>query len=300
MDPEKPKVIIVVGPTASGKSDLAITLAQKYGGEIISADSRQIYRKLDIGTAKTTSEEMKGVPHHLIDILDTSASYSAADFKKDARETIDSIIDRGNRPIIAGGTFFYIDALLERVGTADVPPNQELREKLEAMPNDSLYEALLKLDERRALEIDKDNKRRLVRALEIIEARGKVPEQSESISPYQTLFLGIKVEKNELRKRFTKRAKKWLQNGFLEEVQELLSSGVSDERLSEIGFEYKLGIDLLHKKITEATFLQMFEEKNWQYAKRQLTWLKKDTSINWVTHSDKREIDLLIKQFLMS
>ena len=300
MDAQKPKLIIVVGPTASGKSGLAVTIAKKYGGEIISADSRQVYRKLDIGTAKITTEEMQNIPHHFIDICDIDTPYSAFDFKKEAAVTIQNIEKRGNLPIIAGGTFFYVDTLLGKISAPEVPPNQKLRNKLEAMTPESLYDALLKLDPRRAEDIDAKNKRRLIRALEIIEACGNVPEIQVTESPYNVLMLGIKTDKETLRSNFRSRATQWLAGGFLEEIKSLIDTGIIRQRLTEMGFEYQLGMDLLDGKITEAKFLQSFEEKNWQYAKRQLTWLKRDPTINWVSLSDKREVDLLIKQFLMN
>lgn len=300
MDALKPKIIVVVGPTASGKSGLAIALAKKYQGEIISADSRQIYKKLDIGTAKVTKEEMAGVPHHLIDIIDIDDTYSAIDFKKDARRIIAEIIARGNTPIIAGGTFFYVDALLGKVSAPEVLPNHALREKLEVMDVDSLYNALLKVDERRAATIDPKNKRRLVRALEIVEALGMVPEQAPENLAYTALVLGIKTDKEELRGRMRDRAIVWLKNGFIEEIQGLLDSGITRERLAEIGFEYQLGLDYIDGTLSEEAFIQSFEEKNWQYAKRQITWLKRDKSIHWVFLSEQRETDLMVSNFLIN
>lgn len=295
----KPKIIVIVGPTASGKSGLAIALAKKYQGEIISADSRQIYKKLDIGTAKVTKEEMQGVRHHLIDILDIDETYSAEQFKKDADKLISKIIHRGNTPIIVGGTFFYIDTLLRRVTTPKVPPNPKLREKLEKCTVEQLYEKLLEADSERAESIDKSNKRRLVRALEIVDALGHVPKNTNIRSPYTALILGITTSKDDLRTLMHSRGLLWLKNGFEEETKRLLASGISRKRLVEIGFEYQLCLDLIDAKLAPDAFPTAFEQKNWQYAKRQLTWLKRDKSIVWVYRSEKREINLLVEQFLL-
>lgn len=297
---DKPKIIVIVGPTASGKSGLGIELAKKYNGEIISADSRQIYRKLDIGTAKITRAEMQGIPHHLIDILAIDQSYSALQFKKDAQTLISEITQRGKLPIIVGGTFFYIDTLLGRISAPKVPPNAALREKLEKLSTTKLYERLSLLDSERAESIDKRNRRRLIRALEIVEALGHVPKQRHTELLYNVLMLGITIEKDELRKKMRTRAQKWLQQGFVEEVRDLLACGVSRKRLAEIGFEYQLCLELIDGVLSKEDFMTSFEQKNWQYAKRQFTWLKRDRSIVWVFLSEKSEIDLLVEQFLLN
>jgi len=294
----KTKLVIIVGTTASGKSSLAVALAHAFNGEIISADSRQVYRKLDIGTAKLTKDEMQGIPHHLIDVADLSSTYTAVDFKNQAHEAIKQIAGRGNLPIITGGTFFYIDALLERSSLPEVPPNSALRTELEALTNTELLKRLQKLDQRRANTIDPQNKRRLVRALEIAHALGSVPEVAPKEPPYEVLMLGLVAQKEELRKRFESRARTWLQNGFTNEVRALLDSGIERERLHEMGFEYQLGLELQDGTLTEEAFVQKFIEKNWQYAKRQLTWLKRDGSVVWVYPEEGSEIKLLIENFL--
>jgi len=292
------KLIVIVGPTASGKSDLAVSLAQKYSGEIISADSRQIYRALDIGTAKVTTAEMKGVPHHLIDIRDVGESYSAEAFKRDAARLITQITERGNVPIIVGGTFFYIDMLLGRTGSPKVAPNLELRAALEAETAETLFKKLQIADPQRAQTIDRHNKRRLVRALEIIDALGEVPRIEQKASPYDALILGIEIGKENLRARFSERAMRWIKGGFLHEIESLLLSGISEKTLSEIGFEYALGIDLFEGKIGLEEFQKRFVEKNWQYAKRQLMWLKRDKSIVWISPSERKETNILVDTFL--
>ncbi len=296
-DTEKPKILVVVGPTASGKTGLAIELAKRFNGEVISADSRQVYRGLDIGTAKTTKEEMDGIPHYLIDIAEPKEVYNAADFKRDAGVAIKNIISRGKLPIVCGGTFFYVDVLLGRINLPDVEPNETLRKKLEEKSAAELYAELALKDPRRAADIDPQNKRRLIRALEIAREIDYVPLSTKLDSPYQYFLVGIEVGKEELRERFAKRAKDWLVRGFLKEIETVLKSGVTMERLEEIGFEYKLGLELLAKKIDEQGFIQKFMEKNWQYAKRQMRWLKRDKEIVWFKRNDPKIFET-VRNFL--
>jgi len=294
----KPKVIVVVGPTASGKTSLSVALAQRFNGEVISADSRQVYKGLDIGTAKITKAEMAGVTHHLIDVVDIDTPYSVTNFKVDANVAITRILNRNKLPIIAGGTFFYVDVLLGKSPVSEVPPNQELRKELEKKDKQDLYAALEKLDPKRAADIDPDNKRRLIRALEIVAAIGAVPKKLPSDSAYNVLTIGIKTSKNELRERFKQRAEEWLRNGFVAEVEKLLTEGVSRERLQEIGFEYALMLEYIDGKLDRDAFVQKFIEKNWQYAKRQLSWLKRDKSIIWFNPDEIDRISSHINEFL--
>ena len=294
----KPKTVVVVGPTASGKSELAIKLALEHQGEVISADSRQVYKGFDIGTAKVTETEMQGVVHHLIDVVDTTSVYTTTDFKRDAAATIADITARKKIPIIAGGTFFYIDTLLERVSMPAVAPNPALRAKLESKTAEELYRELQDKASSRANTIDPNNKRRLVRALEIYDALGHVPEPKVVESPYDALLIGIETDKEALRDRIAARAPDWLRNGFREEVSALLEAGVTEARLIEMGFEYQLGLQLLRDELDEAAFIERFTEKNWQYAKRQLTWLKRDNTIEWFTRDNYQAISDRVKDFI--
>lgn len=281
MDTKSP-VLVIIGTTASGKTALAVELANRFDGEVISADSRQVYRGLDIGTAKVTAEEMQGVPHHLLDVADVSEVYNAADFVRDGQAAIADITTRGKLPIIAGGTFFYVDLLLGSTTMPKVPPNPQLRAELETMSTDELFAELRERDSARAATIDPHNKRRLVRALEIIAALGHVP-RIPTDQPYHPLWLGITRSKDELRERFAKRAKSWLHNGFREEVRWLYNQAVSPQQLAEFGFEYSLGHLLQEETITEAEFIEQFTAKNWQYAKKQQTWLKRNENIQWLS-----------------
>lgn len=294
----KPKAIAIVGPTASGKTSLSIAVAKRFDGEVISADSRQVYRGFDIGTGKVTPEEMDGVPHHLIDIADPTTIYSAADFLRDATTAIEDVRRRERTPIIAGGTFFYIELLRGTMTPAPVAPNPALRKTLETYSNAALLKQLRITDPRRANTIDPNNRRRIIRSLEIIDALGTVPEPTSVESDYQWLVIGVTREKEELRKRFQARIQDWLQRGFLDEVQSLQTTPEVRARLPEFGFEYTLAQSHLAGELNETAFIERFVEKNWQYAKRQLTWLKRDPNIVWHNPDDTETIYAAVREFL--
>lgn len=292
-------MLSVVGPTASGKTGLAIKLAKQFDGEVISADSRQVYRGLDIGTAKVTPEETKGIPHHLIDVVDVDTIYTAHDFYNNASATIADIQARHKLPIIAGGTFFYLALLEGSMTAAPVAPNPELRQHLETMETGELLTLLQSKSPTRAHNIDPHNRRRIVRALEISEALGDVPPPIETVdTPYDFFHIALKTDKNTLRERFKERATSWVQGGFIEEVRSLLEKGVTRARLQEIGFEYTLGLDLLDAAISKDEFVEKFVQKNWQYAKRQYTWLKKKPNLHWYQPQDSQAIYADVATFL--
>lgn len=292
----KPKVLVIVGPTASGKTSLSITLAKKFNGEVVSADSRQVYTGLDIGTGKVTTEEMDGVPHHLIDVVQPSEKYTITEYVRDARNAIEDITKRGKLPIVVGGTFFYIDALLGKIVAPEVPPNEELREKLEELSTDELLEILKKKDPDRAHVIDTQNPRRLIRAIEIAEALGKVPPlKSEEL--YDTLTLGIDISKEKLKEYIHDRLLRRIHEGMIDEVVSLEEEGLSYERLAELGIEYRYIAEYLQGKMTDAELISVLETKIWQYAKRQMTWLKRDPEIVWIKAGNVESVITLITKF---
>ena len=292
------KIIVIVGPTAVGKTALSIRLAKLFNGEIISADSRQIYRQLDIGTEKITAEEMEGVPHHLISLIDPNEQYTALNFKNDADKLIDEIKQRGHLPIIVGGTFFYINVWIGRASLPNVPPNRTLRKKLATKSAAWLYQQLTKTDPNRASTIDKNNKRRLIRALEISDALGQVPPPEPIEKNHNPLIIGLKIDPDKLRQKIIKRADEALKKGLVAETKSLLADGLSKERLNEIGLEYRLVIEYLDELYDQTTLLKKISEKNWQYAKRQLTWLKKDPEIKWFNPTDLQAITAEVKNFI--
>lgn len=272
-----PKIIAVIGPTASGKSARAIALAQERNGEVISVDSRQVYRTLDIGTEKITPEEMQGVPHHLIDIREPEDVYNAGDFVTDASTLITDIHARGKMPILAGGTHFYIDALL--YGLPATPGDSILRTQLEALPSEELFAQILALDPRRAADLDPSNRRRLVRALEIITLYGPVPERERTNPKYDVEWVIIDPPKEELRPRIEARLKQALERGLIDEVRRTRER-VGDARLNELGLEYRIIGEYLRGERTEDSLLSALSIKLWHYAREQKKWLRKLFQIN--------------------
>lgn len=269
------RIIVVVGPTASGKSDFAVDLALKKNGEIISADSRQVYKGLDIGTGKITKEEMKDVPHHMLDVASIYDDFSVAEYARLARPILEDILSRGKTPIICGGTGQYIDALIYDMEVPSVPPNKKLREELEKKNVDELYAELLVKDPKRASEIDKHNKVRLVRALEIAYALGSVPPLSEPELIYDTEFYLLSPTREILRERIGKRLEKRLAQGMIDEVKWLMEKGYNSDTMKRFGLEYEIIGKFLEGTITEEDMRQEIVTKSMQYAKRQDTWNKR-------------------------
>ncbi|MBU6388571.1 tRNA (adenosine(37)-N6)-dimethylallyltransferase MiaA [Patescibacteria group bacterium] len=272
-------ILVIAGPTASGKSSRAVEEAFTRNGEIISVDSRQVYRGLDIGTEKITKEEMRGVPHHLIDIRDPQEKYSAGDFVTDAARLIKEISARGKLPILAGGTHFYFNALLSGLPTG-VDANPQLRAELEKLPTEELYVRVKEADTRRASELDSQNRRRLIRALEIIESLGAVPPRGSTAPSFGTRFnlvpewIVIDPSREELRERINARLATALERGLIDEVRRVRDA-VGDARLNELGLEYKIVGELLRGERDEASLLPTLSAKLWQYARRQKAWLRK-------------------------
>lgn len=295
---KKPKVVAIVGPTASGKTALSIAVAKKFHGEVVSADSRQVYAGMDIGTGKITREEMAGIPHHLIDIADPVTVYTGADFAKDANLAILSILERKHCPIVTGGTFFYIDLLRGKIQPAPVEPNEDFRNSLAHFKDDELFSQLQERDARRAESIDPFNRRRLVRALEVIEALGSVPEQREVESPYEWLIIGVEVPNAPLQDKIHERLIARLEQGMIDEVKGLVTQGVTYERLDDLGLEYRYIGQHLQNKLTYDEMVVELETKIRQYAKRQLTWLKRDTEIEWFSSTNTEVILSRVEDFL--
>lgn len=267
------KIVCVVGPTASGKSARAVAEALARGGEIISVDSRQVYRGLDIGTEKISAEEMRGIPHHLIDIREPSENYSAGEFAQDAARLIEEISARGKVPILAGGTHFYFDALLRNL--PQIGENTALRAELEQLSTEELFARIEQLDARRASELDPHNRRRLVRALEIIDAKGAVPERLDTLNPrYAVEWIVVDLPREELRARMHTRLEATLARGLVAEVRSVREQ-VGDKRLDELGLEYKIVGEYLRGERAEDSLLPTLEAKLAQYARRQRAWLRK-------------------------
>lgn len=289
----KQKVIAVVGPTASGKTALGIHLAQKLGGEVVSADSRQIYKGLDIGTGKATKREMAGIPHHLLDVASPKRQFTAEEFVKKAHRAIFMINHKNRLPIVVGGTGFYVDGLLGRMAYAPVPPNPALRKKLAKCSAAQLMAKLRRLDSRRAREIDPRNKVRLIRAVEIAKALGSVPKLD--VKPqYDVLWLGLNPQ--DLEARIVKRVQTRMRAGMVAEAKRLHARGISHKRMEELGLEYRFLSHLIQGKLTLAQFTEQLERGDRRYAIRQMRWFKRNKDIHWV--ANKSEALQLAKAFL--
>jgi tRNA dimethylallyltransferase len=278
----KPKVLVIVGPTATGKSDLAVKLALKYNGEVISADSRQVYRGMNIGSGKITKEEMKGIPHHLLDVANPKTTFSVTQFQKLAEKKIAEILKRDKLPIICGGTGFYIDTLIEGKVYPAVKENKKLRAILEKKSTTDLLKILKKLDLDRASNIDIHNKVRLIRAIEIAKSLGKVPKVKSS-QPYEATYIGLDLADLALKERIRARLLRRLKQGMVAEVARLHRGGVSYHRLESFGLEYKNCALFLQKKISKQQLIENVLKESIQYAKRQRTWFKRNKAIEWRT-----------------
>lgn len=277
------KLVVILGTNASGKSDLGIRLARHFGGEIVSADSRQVYRGLDLGSGKITPAQAALVKHHLIDVADVSEYYSLARYQRAAYSAIDSIASAGKLPFLVGGTGLYISAIVEGYHLVDVPPNDQLRAELESLPLAQLVERLEKADPDAASRIDKSNPRRLTRAIEIAAAGHGHSAAHQSSPRYNCLQLGLTWPREILVERIETRLRERLANGMIDEVARLRSGGVSDLRLDKLGLEYRYIARYLRGE------LRTLDDLSTQlgiairhFAKEQLTWFKRDRRIIWL------------------
>jgi len=281
------KTIVILGPTASGKSALAIEIARKIGGEIISVDSRQVYRGMDIGSGKVTKSEQKQAKHHLIDIALPTTDYNVTDFLRDAKVAEATIRRAGKTPLFCGGTGFWIQAYMEHQSFPGVKPNPELREKLSHYSVDELYEMVKEKDPERAQTIDRKNPLRLIRALEIIEVLGKVPPADHvKIKNEDYTILALNPDKKKLEIKIRHRLKERFKLGMVQEVERLQRDGVSYKRLEALGLEYKYIALFLQKKMKRNDMEIELLREILRYSKRQMTWLKRMETqgwkINWI------------------
>lgn len=284
----KNKVIAVVGPTASGKTDYAVKLALEIGGEIISADSRLVYKDMNIGTAKPTVDEMKDIPHYMIDIVSPDFDYSAGLYKKEAQQKIKDIISRGKTPIIAGGTGLYFRVLLESYDLPELEPDYELRESLSKLTYNQLFDILVDLDADAAYSIDKIDKKKLIRTIEIIKGTGKPLSKArgKSKSGYNVEWIGLNYPRNELYERINRRVDNMITMGLVDECKFLLKKyGRLPNIIDTIG--YKEVISALDGQISLDEATDMLKQNTRNYAKRQLTWFRKNTLIKWNCYPDK-------------
>lgn len=296
--PSKVKVIVVAGPTSSGKSDLAIRLAQKFNGEIISADSRQVYRGMDIGTGKVTKAEQKLAHHWLLDVTSPKRQYTVAQWRREAERAIADITHRGKLPIICGGTGFWIDALVYGQELPNVRPDAKLRARLAKLTTVQIFAKLQELDPARAATIDSHNPRRLIRALEIVMATGRPVPSSYRSSPYEVLYLVTNKSMDELKVRIEKRLDARLRAGMIKEVERLHAQGASWKRLEDFGLEYRWVSRYLQNKVPKKEMRDRLLTDIIRYSKRQLTWFKRNKDIRFI--KNQNEAHDLARQFLIS
>ena len=270
----KPKIIVVCGPTATGKTSHAIKLAQEIGGEVISADSRQVYKGINLLSGKVTKKEMAGIPHHLIDVTHPKKQFSVSDFQKLGKKAIEDILSRGKTPIICGGTGLYIDTLIHDTVLPEVKPNKELRAQLVRKSSAELFRTLSTLDPVRAQTIDAQNPARLIRAIEIAQALGAVP-QAQKTSPYNIEWIYLDFPDDVLKQRINIRLLERIQSGMLREAKKLHKSGVSYKKMESLGLECRTASKYLQKKITKQELVDELNTDIWHYVKRQRTWFKK-------------------------
>ena len=307
----KPRVIVIMGPTASGKSDAAIRLAKKYDGEIISADSRQIYRGMDIGTGKVIKDDSmskeqepknkygeqfisEGVIHHLIDVAQPMEDFNVSHFKKEASAAIEHILAKGKLPIICGGTGFWIDAVVNDTQLPEVAPNDLLRSKLQSKSAGELFSLLQEKDPERAVTIDPHNKVRLIRALEIIQALGSVPRIRNAHykihhTKYNFLQIALDIPRETLNAKIKKRLDQRFHEGMVDEIEKLHANGVSYAWMEKIGLEYRWIARFLQGKVSEKEMREKLFYDIIHYAKRQMTWLRKNPAIRWQSNYDEME-----------
>lgn len=286
----KPKILCVVGPTASGKTDYAVELALKSGGEVVSCDSMQIYKHMDIGTAKPTADEMKGVKHHMIDIIEPNESFSVARFSEMARECIDDILLRGKTPVLCGGTGLYFDSTINNINFIQMDTDEEYRKDLESAAkefgNEYVYKILKRVDEESAESIHPNNLKRVIRALEIYKTTGKKKSEldKEQLSEplYEPEITGLMRDREVLYDRINKRVDIMMEKGLIDEVSELIKMGIDENSTSMQAIGYKEIIEYLDGKTSLSDAVDKIKRESRRYAKRQLTWFKRNEKINWI------------------
>lgn len=286
----KPKILCVVGPTASGKTDYAVELALKCGGEVVSCDSMQIYKHMDIGTAKPTADEMKGVKHHMIDIIEPNESFSVARFSEMARECIDDILLRGETPVLCGGTGLYFDSTINNINFIQMDTDEEYRKDLESAAkvfgNEYVYKILKRVDEESAESIHPNNLKRVIRALEIYKTTGKKKSEldKEQLSEplYEPEITGLMRDREVLYDRINKRVDIMMEKGLVDEVSDLIKIGIDTDATSMQAIGYKEIIEYLDGKTSLSDAVDKIKRESRRYAKRQLTWFKRNKKIHWI------------------
>ena len=301
--------MILTGPTAVGKSELSIKLARQIGGEIISADSMQVYRRMDIGSAKIMPEQMGGIPHHLIDVLEPTEEFNVVSFQQLAKKALQDIYARGRLPVVAGGTGFYIQALLYDIDFTENDEDMALRLRLEAMAatqgNEALYERLRQIDPESCESIHAHNVKRVIRAIEFYEKTGtKISEhnrqQRERLSPYNFAYFVLTDDRDRLYERINERVDQMLKQGLIGEVSALAAAGCTRDMVSMQGLGYKEILDYLDKRCTLEEAVYTLKRDTRHFAKRQLTWFRRERDVLWISKPEYGYDDDRILQYIMT
>lgn len=295
---EKPKIVVICGPTASGKTRLGIKLANKVNGEIISCDSMQIYKKMDIGTAKPTIEERKQAVHHLIDFVEPNERYSVADFKRDATKEIKEILSRGKMPILVGGTGLYINSLIYNIEFNEEKNDLEYRKSLEDLPIEEIYNKALEIDKEATLKISKNDRKRLSRILEIYHSTGKNKTELEKESRKKVLYdyriYVLSMDRELLYQRIEKRVDMMIEEGLVDEVRNLLKE-YKEFPTAFQGLGYKEVLEYLNNEITKEEMIEKIKKETRHYAKRQLTWFKAYKNAKWLDSMNSNNVDIIME-----
>lgn len=299
---EKPKIVVICGPTASGKTALSIELAKKINGEIVSADSMQLYQYMDIGTAKPTKDEMDGIKHYLIDCVSPEVRYSVATYKKQALEAIQEILIKGKTPIVVGGTGLYVDSLIYGIEYEDTEIDLEYRAELEKIAEEqgleALYNQAKQIDSDAIERISKNDKKRICRILEIYHSTGKTKTQQEIESrkngvPYDYRVFAINMDRQKLYERINLRVDIMIKNGLINEVKELIKKYKTIPTALQ-GLGYKEVVDYLNDKYTKEEMIEKIKMETRRYAKRQITWFKKNKQTIWLDGLEDRQNNINI------
>lgn len=299
------KIIVIVGPTAVGKTYVSIELAKKLGTEIISADSMQIYKGMDVGTAKINDEEMQGIQHHMIDLIYPDENYSVSDFKTEAEKNIDDILSRGKIPVIVGGSGLYVNSLIYDLDFSNAKSNDKLRDYYtyyhQEHGEDALYEKLRKIDPESAEKIHKNNVKRVIRALEVYDITGKKFSETNTdirkkSSKYDFILIGLSMDRKSLYERINQRVDKMIDDGLVEEVKALLDKGFEKNLISMQAIGYKEIIEFLEGNITFEEAVNILKRNTRHFAKRQFTWFLKDENVKWFNIEDVNKIDAALEQ----
>lgn len=302
----KPTVIVICGPTASGKTALSIELAKRINGEIVSADSMQIYKDMDIGSAKVTSEEMQGIKHYLIDCVSPDERYSVANYKQDAKNAIEEILQKGKVPIVVGGTGLYIDSLIYEIEYKDIQINEDYRKELEKIKEEQglevLYQKALEIDPQAMEKISPNDYKRITRVLEIFKATGKTKTQQEAESRLKEIHYNYKVfaidyDREKLYERINQRVDIMFEKGLIEEVKNLLGK-YKEFPTAMQGLGYKEVKQYLDSELPKEEMVEKIKQESRRYAKRQFTWFRKNKQTIWINGQDdvSKNIDIILEE----